>query len=218
MFTVYLKPPLACSDGLPASYYAVLVVAKCHKTRGALPAIRSTSGSTQFRIFEIMASTKPCLSLSDIHLSLSFYIYIYVSHRRICRHVKSTCTIRISADYGNPFNGKSRIRVYKCVYTLAIQFRNLSRGLSCTVIVIDVSPRFFFPQMLQFPMNLSPTPRDRCIPWWYLCFSLETSPLVPRSFRGYPEISCRNPRSQRDPSNNFRFATWKLITNARETV
>lgn len=153
-----------------------------------------------------------------IYTFLSLSIYIYVSHRRICRHVKSTCTIRISADYGNPFNGKSRIRVYKCVYTLAIQFRNLSRGLSCTVIVIDVSPRFFFPQMLQFPMNLSPTPRDRCIPWWYLCFSLETSPLVPRSFRGYPEISCRNPRSQRDPSNNFRFATWKLINNARETV
>lgn len=102
---------------------------------------------------------------TPLSLSFSFYIYIYVSHRRICRHVKSTCTIRISADYGNPFNGKSRIRVYKCVYTLAIQFRNLSRGLSCTVIVIDVSPRFFFPQMLQFPMNLSPTPRDRCIPW-----------------------------------------------------
>lgn len=87
-----------------------------------------------------MASTKPCLSLSDIHLSLSFYIYIYVSHRRICRHVKSTCTIRISADYGNPFNGKSRIRVYKCVYTLAIQFRNLSRGLSCTSLLAFFSP------------------------------------------------------------------------------
>lgn len=158
MFTVYLKPPLACSDGLPASYYAVLVVAKCHKTRGALPAIRSTSGSTQFRIFEIMASTKPCLSLSDIHLFLSLSIYIYVFHRRICRHVKSTCTIRISADYGNPFNGKSRIRVYKCVYTLAIQFRNLSRGLSCTVIVIDVSPRFFFPRCSSFQWIWAPLP------------------------------------------------------------
>lgn len=38
------------------------------------------------------------------------------------------------------------------VYTLAIQFRNLSRGLSCTVIVIDVGVSLFF-QMLQFPMN-----------------------------------------------------------------
>lgn len=131
MFTVYLKPPLACSDGLPASYYAVLVVAKCHKTRGALPAIRSTSGSTQFRIFEIMASMKPCLSLSDTHLSLflslSLYIYIYICHRRICRHVKSTCTIRISADYGNPFNGKSRIRVYKCVHTCYSVSKSLKR-------------------------------------------------------------------------------------------
>ena len=75
-----------------------------------------------------------------IYTFLSLSIYIYVSHRRICRHIKSTCTIRISADYGNPFNGKSRIRVYKCVYTLAIQFRNLSRGLSCTSLLAFFSP------------------------------------------------------------------------------
>lgn len=159
-----------------------------------------------------MASTKPCLSLSDIHLSLSFYIYIYVSHRRICRHVKSTCTIRISADYGNPFNGKSRIRVYKCVYTLAIQFRNLSRGLSCTSLLA-----FFSPDAPVSNESEPHSPRSLYTLVISVLLFRNLSP-VPRSFRGYPEISCRNPRSQRDPSNNFRFATWKLITNARETV
>lgn len=93
----------------------------------------------------IIRYTPPSLSLS-----LPLYIYIFAI-------VESVATLSQLARYVSRLIMEIPLManlgyVSINVYTLAIQFRNLSRGLSCTVIVIDVGVSLFF-QMLQFPMN-----------------------------------------------------------------